>query len=174
MKRVSRVESGLICPTASVVGRVELQAGSSVWFHAVVRAEAHRIVVGRGSNVQDAVGLSAHGASLIVGSGVTIGHRALLSDCVVAGNCLIGIGSVLSPGAVLPPWSFVVVGSRVEPDTTFAPGMLIAGRPARALRPITDSERAFILSSAEHYIALSHRFRALVDCEHLPNERTSA
>ena len=42
-----------IAPNATVIGNVEIGARASVWFGAVLRGDAERIVVGEGSNIQD-------------------------------------------------------------------------------------------------------------------------
>ena len=42
-----------IAPTATLVGDVVVEAGASVWYGAVLRADFGRIVVRSGANVQD-------------------------------------------------------------------------------------------------------------------------
>src|ERR671932_443471 len=42
-----------IAPTATLVGDVVVEAGASVWYGAVLRADFGRIVVRAGANVQD-------------------------------------------------------------------------------------------------------------------------
>ena len=42
-----------IAETAVIVGDVEIGAGASIWYGAVLRADFGPIVVGAGSNVQD-------------------------------------------------------------------------------------------------------------------------
>ena len=48
-----------VAPTATLIGDVVLEAESSVWFGAVLRADFGRIVVGEGSCVQDNVVIHA-------------------------------------------------------------------------------------------------------------------
>src|ERR671934_2856080 len=42
-----------IAETATVIGRVRLKPGASVWFGAVLRGDNEWIEIGEGSNVQD-------------------------------------------------------------------------------------------------------------------------
>jgi carbonic anhydrase/acetyltransferase-like protein (isoleucine patch superfamily) len=83
-----------IAPGANIVGDVVLKDRASVWFNAVIRADNDRIEIGRESNVQDGAVLHTDtGIPLIVGDGVTIGHRVMLHGCTIGANSLIGIGS---------------------------------------------------------------------------------
>src|SRR6187455_2086962 len=67
---------------AVVVGAVTVGAGSSVWYGAVLRGDGDRIVVGARTNVQDGCVLHADpGVPLILGDGISVGHRAVLHGC---------------------------------------------------------------------------------------------
>ena len=57
---------------AMVIGDVEIDEDSSVWFHAVVRGDIHWIRIGRRTNIQDGAVLHVVGDSL----------PCLLGDCV--------------------------------------------------------------------------------------------
>ena len=46
-------ESAFVAPNATLVGSVEIGAGASVWYGAVLRADNEPIVIGPRSNVQD-------------------------------------------------------------------------------------------------------------------------
>ena len=45
--------SVFLAPTATVVGDVEIGAGSSVWFNAVIRGDFQKITIGKHTNIQD-------------------------------------------------------------------------------------------------------------------------
>ena len=42
-----------IAPNATVLGQVELGQDVSVWFGAVIRGDVEKIIIGKGSNIQD-------------------------------------------------------------------------------------------------------------------------
>ena len=66
-------------PTAVVMGNVTLGEDVSVWPGAVLRGDRDRIVIGKGSNVQDGAVLHCDpGQPCLVGERVTIGHRAVV------------------------------------------------------------------------------------------------
>ena len=72
---------------------------------------------------------------------------------------LIGMGAVLLDDCVVEPWSIVAAGSLVRQGFTVPSGMLVAGVPAKVMRPITDAERQNIEESPENYVRYSQNYR---------------
>ena len=72
--RAPTVDPGaFIAPTATLVGDVHVEAGASVWFNAVLRADFAPIIVREGANVQDCCVLHAPpGIPVDVGPGATV------------------------------------------------------------------------------------------------------
>src|SRR6185437_11928300 len=61
-----------VAPTATLVGDVHVEAGASVWFNAVLRADFAPIIIREGANVQDCSVLHAPpGIPVDVGPGAT-------------------------------------------------------------------------------------------------------
>jgi len=84
-----------VAPGATVVGDVELQAKSSVWFGAVIRAENDHVSIGEGCNIQDGTVIHIDpGFPLTLHKNVTVGHKVMLHGCTVHEQSLIGIGSI--------------------------------------------------------------------------------
>ncbi|NTW56899.1 MAG: gamma carbonic anhydrase family protein [Chlorobiaceae bacterium] len=139
---------------AFVIGDVTIGAYSSVWFNAVVRGDVCPINIGEKTNVQDNATLHVtHDTGpLNIGNCVTIGHGAVLHACTVKDHVLIGMGAVLLDDCVVEPWSVVAAGSLVRQGFTVPSGMLVAGVPAKVIRPITEDERRNIADSPENYL----------------------
>lgn len=147
-------EEAFVAPTAVVVGAVTLGARASIWYGAIARADQEVIVIGPGSNVQDGCSLhSDPGSPLLVGRGVTIGHRVVLHGARVDDDVLIGMGSVVMNGARIGTGSVVAAGAVVTPGTTVPPRSVVAGVPATVVRQATDDDLAHIRASAESYTA---------------------
>ena len=139
-------------PSADLIGDVRLGPRASVWFGAVIRADNTPILIGAESNVQDgAVGHSDPGAPLTIGARVTVGHQAILHGCTIGDQALVGMGARVLNGAVIGANCLVGAGALVTEGKMFEPGMLIVGAPARAIRPLTESEIAALALSAAHY-----------------------
>lgn len=154
-------ESAYVCPGATLIGQVTLDAGASVWFNAVLRAEFEPIAIGEGANVQDNV--SCHvdsGFPLTVGRNVSVGHNAVLHGCTVEDDALIGMGATVLNGAVIGTGSLVAAGTVVLEGTVVPPRSLIAGVPGRVRREVTEEEVESIRRNAAHYGELSEAYRA--------------
>jgi len=148
-------------PSADLIGDVRLGSRASVWFGAVIRADNTPILIGADSNVQDgAVGHSDPGAPLTIGARVTVGHQAILHGCTIGDQALIGMGARVLNGAVIGANSLVGAGALVTEGKTFEAGMLIVGAPARAIRPLTESEIAALALSAAHYAQKAAHYAA--------------
>lgn len=157
-------ESAFVALGAVVVGRVRLAADSSVWYNAVLRAEAEPITLGERSNLQD--GVVCHvdaGYPVTIGTGVSVGHRAVLHGCTVEDDCLIGMGATILNGAVVGAGSLVAAGAVVLEGTVVPPGSLVAGVPGKVRRELTADEQAGIRRNAEAYLAHVARHTAPVD-----------
>jgi carbonic anhydrase/acetyltransferase-like protein (isoleucine patch superfamily) len=149
-----------VAPTASVIGRVSLGPGASVWYGTVVRADQERIDIGASSNVQDGSVLHADpGRPVTIGERVTIGHRAVVHGATVEDEVLIGMGSVVLNGSRIGSGSIVGAGAVVAEDTDVPPGSLVLGVPGRVRAGLGEEQRRRIVANSEHYVALAARHR---------------
>lgn len=153
-------ENAWAAPDAAVIGDVHLMAGASVWFNCAVRGDMERLVIGENSNIQDCSVLHTdQGIKMIVGSGVTVGHRVILHGCQIANDVLVGMGSVIMNNASVGPETIIGAGSLIPEGKEIPGGVLALGMPARVVRPLTDEEKTMIRWSADHYVKNAARFR---------------
>ncbi len=154
-----------VARSADVIGSVRLRSHSSVWFNAVLRGDNDWITIGERSNVQDGSVLHTDpGYELVVGSGVTVGHKVMLHGCRIGDNSLIGINSVILNGADIGANTVVGAGALVTEGKTFPDGCLLLGSPAKVARELSDEEIAKIGLSAAVYVKNAARYAAqLVD-----------
>jgi len=153
-------------PSCQVIGDVTIGEDSSVWCNTVLRGDVNRIVIGCGSNVQDlTMGHVSHrtadkpdGSPLIIGDYVTVGHAVILHGCTIGNDCLIGMGSIIMDDVVIPDCVMIGAGSLVSPGKVLESGMLYMGRPAKAVRALTQEEIGYLRYSAEHYIRLKDNY----------------
>lgn len=148
-----------IAANATIIGTVHLGSEASVWFNAVLRGDNDWIEIGARSNIQDACVLHTDaGIRLVVGAGVTVGHRVTLHGCEIGDNSLIGIGSTVLNGARIGSNSVVGAHALVTENKSFPDGSLIIGSPAKAVRQLSDEEIAAIRWSADHYVQNAARY----------------
>lgn len=148
--------------SCQVIGDVCIGDDSSVWCNTVLRGDVNRIVIGRGTNVQDLTMCHVshktagkpEGSPLLIGDYVTVGHSAILHGCSIGNECLIGMGSINMDDVVIPDRVMIGADSLISPGKQLQSGILYVGRPAKALRVLTEQEIAYLKYSAEHYMEL--------------------
>ncbi|MDR5907708.1 gamma carbonic anhydrase family protein [Franzmannia qiaohouensis] len=153
-------------PLSLVLGDVTLGDDCSVWPMAVVRGDMHRILIGARSSVQDGCVLHITHASdfnpgghpLTIGDDVTIGHKAILHGCTLGSRILVGMGAIVMDGAVVEDEVIIAAGAVVTPGKHLASGHVYAGNPAKPLRALKESERAFFGYTAGNYVKLKDQY----------------
>jgi gamma-carbonic anhydrase len=151
-----------VADNATVVGDVKIGARTSVWYGVVLRGDVYHIRIGDETSIQDnsVVHVTSGRHATVVGDRVTVGHSVVLHGCTIEDDCIIGMGAIVMDRAVIGRGSIVGAGALVTPGTVIEPGQLVVGSPARAKRPLTDDERTWIRTSAQHYVELAHRYLA--------------
>ncbi len=152
--------AAFVADSAEVNGDVELAAGVTVWYGAVLRGDIEPIRIGEGSNVQDGCVLHTDtGLPCTVGRGVTVGHGAVLHGCTVEDDALIGMRAVVLSGATVGRGAMVGAGALVREGQVVPPGALVVGTPARVARAVRPEETARMRRGAEHYVVLGRLHR---------------
>ena len=150
-----------LAPNATVVGAATIAAEASIFYGAVVRADMDSIHLGAGSNLQDNVVVHTdYGYPARIGSGVSVGHAAVVHGCTIEDDCLIGMNATVLNGAVVGAGSLVAAGAVVLEGTEIPPRSLVAGVPAKVRRPLSDAEFERVQANAAHYRELAARHRA--------------
>lgn len=153
-------ESAWVAGSAEVMGDVVLGEEASVWFGVVVRGDTSAIRIGARTNIQDLSVLHSDvGMPLTIGSGVTVGHKAMLHGCTVGDDSLIGIGAVILNGAKIGKGCLVGAGALVTEGKEFPDGSMIIGSPAKVVRQLTAEQLQGLRQSADHYVANAQRFK---------------
>jgi carbonic anhydrase/acetyltransferase-like protein (isoleucine patch superfamily) len=150
-----------VAPGAVLIGRIVLKRNASVWFNAVLRGDNEPIVVGENSNIQDGAVLHTDlGSPLTIGADCTIGHMAMLHGCTLADHVLVGIKATLLNGARVGRYTLIGAHALITENKNFGEGLLLAGAPARVVRPLDDKGRAAIDRGAAVYVENWKRYAA--------------
>jgi carbonic anhydrase/acetyltransferase-like protein (isoleucine patch superfamily) len=156
--------TAFVADGATVIGRVELAEGASVWYGSVLRGDNDWIRIGRNSNIQDASVLHTdHGIPLQLGENVSVGHQCMLHGCTIGDGSLIGIQSVILNRARIGRHSIVGAGALVTEGKEFPDGAMILGSPAKVVRMLRDDEVARLAGIAAHYIEQAERHRTQME-----------
>ncbi|MBW4422808.1 MAG: gamma carbonic anhydrase family protein [Myxacorys californica WJT36-NPBG1] len=150
-------QAAFVASNATVIGWIEVAAGVSIWYNAVLRGDVERICLGASTNIQDGAILHGDpGKTTILEDFVTVGHRAVVHSAHVERGSLVGIGAIVLDGVRVGAGSIIGAGSVVTKDVP--PRSLVVGVPAKPLRDLSDSEVAHLIEHAQQYekLALVH------------------
>lgn len=129
-----------IAATATLVGDVTVEAGASVWYNAVIRADYSPVVLRTGCNVQD--GAVLHGPPnqpTEIGPGATVAHLCVVHGATLGEKCLVANGATVLDGAHIGAGALVAAHSLVPSGMSVPDGFLVAGSPATIKRPVAGS-----------------------------------
>ena len=150
-----------VAPDANVIGKIVLEAGSSVWFGATLRGDNEVIHVGAGTNVQENTVMHTDmGYPLTIGEGCTIGHKALLHGCTIGDNTLIGMGAVVLNGAKIGKNCLIGANALITENKEIPDGSLVMGAPGKVVRTLDEAAIEGLRQSALSYQKNMRRFKA--------------
>lgn len=154
-----------VAPNATLVGKVKLEQGASVWFGAVLRGDNELIHIGEQSNVQDGTVMHTDmGFPLTLGKGVTIGHNAMLHGCTVGDYSLVGINAVVLNGAKIGKYCIIGANTLIGEGKEIPDGSLVIGSPGKVVRELSEAQKTMLEASAAHYAHNAQRYaRDLVE-----------
>lgn len=150
-----------IAPNASLIGRVVLRRGASVWWNAVLRGDNEPIVVGENANIQDGSVLHTDmGCPLTIGANVTVDHLVMLHGCTIGDNSLIGIGSVILNNVRIGRNCLIGAKALIPEGREIPDNSMVLGAPAKIVRQVTAEQIAGIAEAAQHYVDNWRRYAA--------------
>jgi len=148
-------ESVYISENVSIIGDVEIDENSSVWFGAVIRGDVCNVKIGNNSNIQDnAVIHVNYNMPSIIGDFVTVGHNAIIHGATIGDFVIVGMGAIVLDGAKVGRDVIIAAGSLVPPRMEIPDGVMVMGVPAKIVRTLRDEEIEHIKKNALDYVEL--------------------
>jgi phenylacetic acid degradation protein len=145
-------------PEAVLIGDVIVEDGCYVGPCASLRGDFGRIIVRRGSNVQDNCTLhSLPGFSSIIGADGHIGHGAIVHSAELGPNVLVGMNAVVMDHAKIGDSAMIGAMSFVKAGAEIPARHLAAGVPARIMRELSADELALKIEGTRKYQELARR-----------------
>ena len=150
-------KNAYVSENAMVIGDVTLGDEVNIWFGAVLRGDMHYIKIGNRTNIQDnsVVHVTTRVSPTNIGSGVTVGHSAIIHGCTIEDDCLIGMGAILMDDAIIGAGSLIGAGALIPPNMKIPQNSLVVGSPGKVIRQIKEVEREMILERPQEYIDLA-------------------
>ena len=148
-----------VAPDANLIGKVVLEAFSSVWFGSTLRGDNEEIRVGEGSNIQENCVLHTDmGFPLVIGSNCTIGHKAMLHGCIIGDGALIGMGATILNGARIGKGCLIGAGALITEGKEIPDGSLVMGAPGKVIRTLDKEAQKALSATAAGYRANALRY----------------
>ncbi|MEX2541334.1 MAG: gamma carbonic anhydrase family protein [Trueperaceae bacterium] len=162
--RPDMANDAFVAPMCTLIGRVSLASGASVWYGSVLRGDNEEIVIGERCNIQDGSVLHTDpGHPLVLGREVSLGHGALVHGSRIEDHVLIGMRATVLNGCRIGSYSLIAAGAVVRENSEIPARSLVAGVPGRIVRDVTDEECALIDRIAESYFRKSALHRQALE-----------
>ena len=160
-RRPSFGQGSWIAHNATVVGAVHAGRNVSVWYNVVMRGDNDPITIGDDTNIQDGTVLhNDKGVPLHIGSGVTIGHLAMLHGCTIGDGTLVGIGSIVLNGARIGKNCLIGANCLITEGKEIPDNSLVMGAPGKVVRELSEEQARVMSAGASHYVENWKRYRA--------------
>jgi carbonic anhydrase/acetyltransferase-like protein (isoleucine patch superfamily) len=161
-----------IAPGAQLIGDVRVEAGASIWYNAVLRADTAPIMIGARSNVQDNCVIHVDpGAPCHIGADCTIGHGAIVHGATLGQQVLVAMHATVLTGATVGDAVIIGAGALVSEGRAIEGGVIVVGVPGKIKRPLRDDERRRIQVNGAAYVALASEHRASLRAANVPLDR---
>lgn len=150
-------DTAFIAPGAVIVGDVEIGPDASVWYGCVLRGDTNKIIVGKGSNVQDGTIIHVDdpqwgGVPTLIGENALVGHKCMLHGATVEDGGFVGMGSTMLDGSVVESGALLAAGAFLSRGKTVPAGEMWAGMPAKKFRALKEGEDKMALIGSGHYV----------------------
>jgi carbonic anhydrase/acetyltransferase-like protein (isoleucine patch superfamily) len=126
-----------VAPNATLIGDITLGDNCSVWYGAILRADAEKITVGNRTNIQDGVIFHTDpGMAITVGEENIIGHGAIVHGCSIGNNNLIGIRATILNRAKVGNCCIIGAHALVTEDMVVPDYSMVLGSPGKIVKTL--------------------------------------
>ena len=145
-------------PSAILIGDVIIGPDCYVGPCASLRGDFGRLILERGANVQDTCVMHGFpGTDTVVEEDGHIGHGAVLHGCRIKRNALVGMNAVIMDNVVIGEEAIIAASAFVKAGVEIPPRVLVAGVPAKVIRPLSEDEIRWKSQGTATYQDLTRR-----------------
>ena len=145
-------------PSAILIGDVIIGPGCYVGPCASLRGDFGRLILERGANLQDTCVMHGFpGTDTVVEEDGHIGHGAVLHGCRIKRNALVGMNAVIMDNVVIGEEAIIAASAFVKAGVEIPPRVLVAGVPAKVIRPLSEDEIRWKSQGTATYQDLTRR-----------------
>ena len=153
-KRPTVHPEAFVAPTATLIGDVTVEAGASIWYGVVLRADICQIIVREGANIQD--NSVVHGGPhtvVEIAAGATVAHSCVMHGARLGEKSILANNSTMLDESRVGDGTMVAAGSTVGPHAEIPGSVLAAGAPAVVKKPIAGTPAEFWVEHNSTYYA---------------------
>ena len=154
-------DSAFVADNATVIGDVTIGENCSIWYGVVIRGDDGPVIIGKDTNIQDNSVVHTD-EGLTIGSGVTVGHNAIVHCKKIGDNVMIGMGSIALSGSEIGDNSVLGAGALLTQNKIIPANSVIVGCPAKVLREASDADVEHTKKNAEVYVKLGREHKELI------------
>lgn len=149
--------AAFVHPEAVVIGDVLIGPLCYVGPGAVLRGDFGRIILQKGSNVQETcVVHSFPGKDVVIEEAGHIGHGAVLHGCHIGHNAMVGMNAVVMDEARIGENTIIAAMAFVKARADIPAGSLAVGSPAKVVRALSPEEIEWKRRGTGVYQQLAH------------------
>lgn len=150
--------TAFVHPSAEIIGDVIIEENAYIGPLAVLRGDFGRLIVRKGSNVQDNCVMHGFpGKETILEQNVHVGHGAIIHGCKIGANTLVGMNAVVMDLARVGQESIIGANSFIKANSDYPPRSMILGSPAVRKRSVSDDELRWKEQGTQMYHRLAER-----------------
>ncbi len=150
--------TAFVHPSAVLIGDVIVGARCYIGPVCSLRGDFGRLVLEEGSNFQDTCVMHGFpGTDTVVERDGHIGHGAVLHGCHIGRNALIGMNAVVMDNARVGESAIVAASAFVKAGMEVPARVLVAGVPAKVIRPLSEEEMQWKVEVTRTYQTLTVR-----------------
>lgn len=151
-----------VSETALVIGDVRIGKSCYIGHGAILRGDYGTIEIADETAVEEGVIIHAPpGESCSIGTGVVLGHGAIVHARLIADYAGIGMGAVLSIRSEIGRHSVVAEGGVVRQGQVVPESVVVAGNPAKKIKDVTPENLDFWTHSRRIYVDLAEKYLRL-------------
>ncbi len=149
-----------IHPQAVIIGDVKIGDHCFVGAGAVLRGDFGKIRIGNGTSIQENCILHGDiGETLLIHDNVIIGHGAILHDAVIKSFVLVGMNAILLNKVICEDHVLIGASSVVKEGFHIQSNVLVAGNPAKIIKPLSREQKRQIHQGIRNYRNLVKRYK---------------
>jgi carbonic anhydrase/acetyltransferase-like protein (isoleucine patch superfamily) len=157
--------SSVFCATnVSLIGQVQVDEDSSLWFGSVLRADSDSIYIGKRTNIQDNTVIHVDpGCPVVIGDDCTIGHLAIVHGAILGHNVLVGMNAVILNKAKIGNNVIIGANALITQGMEIPDNSLVLGSPAKVVKVLNTEQIESIQKNADVYVVKAKAYLKAFD-----------